>query len=304
VRTHDEQSVTAHQLSRVVLWMTGTVLSFCVMAVAIRGLAGNLSVFEILVIRNALSLVILLGLVAVRPGLRKSLRPEQLGMHLARSFSHFGGQYLWTLSLTLLPLAVVFTLEFVAPVFVVILAAIFLGERMTVGRIIVVVFGFAGALIILRPGLEAFQPAALIVLLATLFYATANVLTKKMTGNTSIFAIVFWMNLMQLPMGLAGSDLSFPLRLEPWQWLSVIGVGVAGLTSHYCMANAFRWGDASVVTPLDFMRIPLIALVGWWFFRETVDVWVFVGGLIILAGILWNLRAETRPRPPEPPVMH
>lgn len=296
--------MTAHQLSRVVLWMTGTLLSFSVMAVAIRGLAGNLSVFEILVVRNALALVILFALVAVRPGLRKGFRPEQMGMHFARSFSHFGGQYLWTLSLTLLPLAVVFTLEFIIPVFVIILAVIFLGERMTAGRIIVVVLGLTGALVILRPGLEAFQPAALIVVLSTLFYAIANVLTKKMTGNTSVFAIVFWMNMMQLPMGLVGSDLSFPLRLESWQWPSVIGVGVAGLTSHYCMANAFRWGDASVVTPIDFMRIPLIALVGWWFFGETVDVWVFVGGLIILAGILWNLRAETRPRPPAPPVMH
>lgn len=284
--------------------MTGTLLSFSVMAVAIRGLAGNLSVFEILVVRNALSLIILFALVAVRPGLRKGFRPEQMGMHFARSFSHFGGQYLWTLSLTLLPLAVVFTLEFMIPVFVVILAVLLLGERMTMGRLIVVVFGLAGALVILRPGLEAFQPAALIVVLSTLFYAIANVLTKKMTANTSIFAIVFWMNVMQLPMGLAGSDLSFPLRLESWQWPSVIGVGVAGLTSHYCMANAFRWGDASVVTPLDFMRVPLITLVGWWFFGETVDVWVFVGGLIILAGILWNLRAETRPRPPAPPVMH
>jgi drug/metabolite transporter (DMT)-like permease len=296
--------VTAHQLSRVVFWMTGTLLSFCVMAVSIRGLAGNLSIFEILTVRSSLALVILLGLAALRPDLRVGFRPEQLGIHFSRSFVHFAGQYLWTLSLTLLPLAVVFTLEFMLPVFVVILATIFLGERMTSGRLIVIVLGFAGALVILRPGLEAFQPAALIVVLAAFFYAVFSVLTKKMTSNTGIFAIVFWMNLMQFPIGLAGSDPLFPLRLEPWQWPSVAGVGIAGLSSHYCLANAFRWGDASLVTPLDFLRIPLIAVIGWWFFGETADIWVFVGGLTILAGILWNLRAETRPGAPVSPAAH
>jgi drug/metabolite transporter (DMT)-like permease len=286
--------VTAHQISRVLFWMTGTLISFSVMAVSVRGLAGNLSIFEILSIRSLLALVILLGLAGARPTLRKGFAPLQLGLHFARSAVHFGGQFSWALSLTLLPLAVVFTLEFMLPVFVVILAVIFLGERITSGRIIVIIFGFIGALVILRPGVQAFQPASLLVLLAAFLYAVFNVLTKKMTSNTSTFAIVFWMNLMQLPMGLAGSDPLFPLRLETWQIPSVLGIGVAGLAAHYCLANAFRWGDASLVTPLDFLRIPLIALVGWWFFGEAIDIWVFVGGLVILAGILWNLREETR----------
>lgn len=290
--------MTAHQIGRVLFWMTGTLLSFSVMAVSVRGLAGNLSIFEILSIRSSLALVILLGLAGLRPDLRKGFAPSQLGLHFARSAVHFGGQFCWALSLTLLPLAVVFTLEFMLPVFVVILAVLFLGERITLGRMIVIVFGFTGALVILRPGLQTFQPAAILVLLAAFFYAVFNVLTKKMTSNTSTFAIVFWMNLMQLPMGLAGSDPMFPLRLETWQIPSVLGIGIAGLAAHYCLANAFRWGDASLVTPLDFLRIPLIAIVGWWFFGEPLDIWVFVGGLIILAGILWNLRDETRRKSP------
>jgi drug/metabolite transporter (DMT)-like permease len=289
--------VTAHQISRVLFWMTGTLLSFSAMAVSVRGLAGNLSIFEILTIRSSSALVILLALATVRPALRMQFAPSQLGLHFTRSLFHFGGQYCWALSITLLPLAVVFTLEFTLPVFTLLLAVILLGERMTTGRVVVVILGFVGALVILRPGLQAFQPAALIVLLAALLYAVFNVLTKKMTLSTGTFAIVFWMNLMQLPMGLAGSDLLFPLKLEAWQIPSVLGVGVAGLTAHYCLTNAFRWGDASLVTPLDFLRIPLIAIVGWWFFGEELDIWVFVGGLTILAGILWNLRAETRQKP-------
>lgn len=289
--------MTTHQISRVLFWMTGALLSFSVMAVSVRGLAGSLSIFEILTIRSSLALVILLLLAGIRPDLRAGFAPSQLGLHFTRSAVHFGGQFSWALSLTLLPLAVVFSLEFMLPVFVVILAVIFLGERITLGRIIVIVFGFIGALVILRPGLQTFQPASLLVLLAAFLYAVFNVLTKKMTSNTSTFAIVFWMNLMQLPMGLAGSDPLFPLRLGMAQVPSVLGIGIAGLAAHYCMASAFRWGDASLVTPLDFLRIPLIALVGWRFFGEALDIWVFVGSLIILAGILWNLRAETRPKP-------
>ena len=290
--------MTLHQISRVLFWMTGTLIAFSVMAVSVRGLAGRLSIFEILTVRSSVALIILVSLAIVRPDLRRSFAPQQLRLHFIRSLVHFGGQYSWALSLTLLPLAVVFTLEFMLPVFVVILAVLFLGERMTVGRMIVIVFGFVGALVILRPGLATFQPASLLVLLAALFYPVFNVLTKKMTSNTTTFAIVFWMNLMQLPMGLAGSDPLFVQKLDLSNLPSVLGIGVAGLAAHYCLTNAFRWGDASLVTPLDFLRIPLIAVVGWWFFGETVDIWVFVGGLIILAGILWNLRAETRPKPP------
>jgi drug/metabolite transporter (DMT)-like permease len=115
------------------------------------------------------------------------------------------------------------------------------------------------------------------------------------------FAILFWMNLMQLPMNLAGSDLLFITRFEWWMALPLIGIGVAGLTTHFCLTNAFRHGDASVVIPLDFLRVPFIAMVGALFYAESLGGLVFAGGGLILAGIVWNLRAEARrsqsPRP-------
>jgi drug/metabolite transporter (DMT)-like permease len=154
------------------------------------------------------------------------------------------------------------------------------------------VLGFIGCLVILRPGIIAFQPASILVLLCSFLYAVFNVATKQMTATETTFGIVFWMNLLQFPLALSGSDPLFALRLEPWQYLPVAGVGIAGLAAHYCMARAFRYGDASLVIPLDFLRVPLIALVGYLFFAETVDALVFVGAAIILAGILWNLRQE------------
>jgi uncharacterized membrane protein len=103
------------------------------------------------------------------------------------------------------------------------------------------------------------------------------------------------MNLLQLPMGLAGSDWLFVAKLGWAQLPWVAGVAAAGLCSHYFLSNAFRAGDATVVVPLDFLRIPLIALVGRLFYGEMVDVFVFAGAGLIIVGVLWNLHAETRP---------
>ena len=279
---------------RVVLWMTGTLLSFSIMAISIRLLAGSLSVFEILTIRCVGALTILFSLLAVNPALRPQLRTKRIPMHFFRSAVHFGGQYSWATALTLLPFATVFALEFTLPVWVLVLAVAVLGEKLTSGRIVVIALGFIGCLVILRPGIIAFQPASLLVLLCSFLYAVFNVATKQMTSTETTFAIVFWMNLLQLPLALSGSDPLFVTRLEPWQAAPIAGVGIAGLAAHYCMARAFRYGDASLVIPLDFLRVPLIALVGYFFFAESVDALVFVGAAIILAGILWNLRLEAR----------
>ncbi|MDQ2954980.1 MAG: DMT family transporter [Pseudomonadota bacterium] len=286
--------MTTSQTGRVVLWMTGALLSFSAMAVSIRGLAGTLRIFEILTVRSVLALVILLSLAALWPELRAGLRPRQMRLNLLRNSIHFASQFAWALSITLLPFATVFALEFSMPVWVAILAVIFLGERVTSGRIGVIVLGLIGVLVILRPGLEAFRPASLLVLGAAFGFATFNILTKKLTATESTFGIVFWMNAMQLPMGLAGSDLLSFLKLGLAQLPWLLGLGIAGLSAHYCLANAFRSGDATLVVPLDFLRLPLIAIIGWLFFGETLDLFVFAGALLMVVGILWNLRSETR----------
>jgi drug/metabolite transporter (DMT)-like permease len=108
--------------------------------------------------------------------------------------------------------------------------------------------------------------------------------------------IVFWMAVIQLPLGLAGSDPLFPLNLGWWDIPAVLGIGIGGTSSHYCLSNAFRVGDATLVVPLDFLRVPLIALVGWAFFSESLDIWVIVGGFVIVAGLFWNLQVEATSR--------
>lgn len=272
--------------------MTGALLSFSAMAVSIRVLAGTLSVMEILATRAGLGLVVMASLAAIRADLRSTIFSQHLPLHLFRNTIHLGSQYLWAMSLLLLPLATVFALEFSTPAWTLVLAVPILGERMTPSRIGAVVLGLLGVLVILRPGVATFRPAALLVLLAAFGFATALIATKKLTCTDSTFAIIFWMNLVQLPLALIGSDPLFAGKLVLGQLPAVAAVGVSGLTSHYCLTNAFRSGDASVVVPLDFMRIPLIAVVGWWLYGEPLDLFVFMGAGLIISGILWNLRSE------------
>jgi drug/metabolite transporter (DMT)-like permease len=281
------------KIARVVLWMVGALLSFSVMAVSIRALSrAGLSIFEILAIRSGVALLVLFVLLAVRPSLRLYARPRRMGLNLFRNTVHYASQFSWALSLTMLPLATVFALEFTMPAWTALLAIWFLHERMTPSRLGVVLLGLIGVLVILRPGITSFNPAAILVLLAAFGYAITMITTKKLTMTETTFGIVFWMAVIQFPLSLVGSDPTVFLHFETRHILPAIGVGTAGLTSHYCLSNAFRSGDATLVVPLDFMRIPLIAVVGWTFYGERLDIFVLLGALIIVSGVLWNLRSE------------
>jgi drug/metabolite transporter (DMT)-like permease len=273
------------------MWMSGVLLSFTAMALSIRALGKTLGVFEILSIRNATGILVLSALALVRPQLRLQLTTRQIWLQGTRNVLSFAGQFAWALGITLLPFATVFALEFTTPAWVALFAVLVLGERMTASRIGVVVLGLAGILLIARPGLEGFRPASLLVLAAAVAFGASAITTKKLTASQTTFAILFWMNAMQLPMNLLGSDPLFVRKLDGTQLLPLIGIALSGLTSHLCLTNAFRYGDATVVYPLDFFRLPLIALIGWSFYGEPLDPMVFAGAALIISGVLWNLHA-------------
>jgi drug/metabolite transporter (DMT)-like permease len=273
--------------------MVGALLSFSVMAVSIRELShAGLNIFEILAIRSGIALLFLLALLAVRADLRIHALPRRMGLNFFRNTVHYASQFSWAMSLTMLPLATVFALEFTMPAWTALLAVWFLHESMTPSRLGVVVLGFVGVLVILRPGIAGFNPAAILVLLAAFGYAITMIATKKLTMTETTFSIVFWMAVIQFPLSLIGSDPSVFLHIGVRHLLPAVGVGTAGLTSHYCLSNAFRSGDATLVVPLDFMRIPLIAVVGWVLYGESLDIFVLLGALIIVSGVIWNLRSE------------
>ena len=282
-----------HDLRRVILWMAGALLSFSALAVSVREMARVVSVWEVLALRNVGGIVVLLAYALLAR--QRIGGPFPLKLHLLRNVFHFGGQACWAFGVTLLPLATVFALEFTTPAWTMVVAAIFLGERITRGRVAALVLGFAGVLVILRPGAAAFDPAALVVLAAAFFFSVQITTTKFLTGKNSTLTILFWMNVLQLPayivteLALGGSPIGSLANIGTAQWLPLLGLMVTGLSAHVCFTNAMRYGDATLVVPIDFLRIPFVATIGVLLYAEPFDPVVLVGAAVSAAGILWSL---------------
>jgi len=272
------------------LWMVGTLASFTGMAIAVRELSPEISSFEILFFRSLVGLMIL---VPIMLRYRAALRSKQLGLQLARNSLHFASQYGWVVAIALLPLAQAFALEFTMPIWATLLAVVILGERMTIPRAVAVAGGFVGVLVVLRPGIAEFNPAALFMLAAALGFAGSVICTKVLIRSDSALTIVFYMAIIQLPMGLiaAAFDWTTP-RLEHLPWIAV--VGVAGLSSHFTLAQALKLADATIILPIDFLRLPLIALIGVLFYGELLDDWVIVGAAIIFGANYFAVWRESR----------
>ena len=275
--------------------MSGTLTAFIVAAISVRALSHHFNAFELMTVRSFGGLVILLAMGLASPALLRSVRWRHMRLQLGRNVVHFGSQICWTIGIAVLPFATVFALEFIIPAWVTLLAVLFLGERMTVTRASALAICFVGVLVVLRPGHDAFQPVALLMVLGALLFAIAAIITKKLIVTETTFSIMFWMNVMQLPMNYLGSsDYTFFLKFDASMALPLLGIAGAGLAIHYCLTNAFRYGDAMVVIPMDFLRVPLIAVIGWMFYGEHLDIFVFAGAALIVGGVLWNVRGEAQ----------
>jgi drug/metabolite transporter (DMT)-like permease len=275
---------------RAALWMSGALVSFMAMAIAGRQLSAELTTFQILFFRSFVGLVVVLALLQ-RSGWAR-IKTRVFGTHLLRNIAHFGGQYGWFYGIASIPLTEVFAIEFTVPIWTAIMATVFLGERMNRLRILAVALGFVGILVILRPGMAVVSVPALAVLGGALCYAISHVFTKRLSGTERPLTILFYMTVIQLPLGLVPA-------LPHWVWPSTAlwpGVGIVGVTAlsaHYCLTRAFQLADATVVIPMDFLRLPLIAVVGFLFYGETVKIWVFVGALIVFAATWLNLKSAS-----------
>jgi drug/metabolite transporter (DMT)-like permease len=272
---------------RAALWMVGALLSFSAMAIAGRELSKELSIFQILVFRSIGGFV-LLAAVLQRSGWEQ-VRTHAFGTHLLRNIAHFAGQYAWFYGIALISLTEVFAIEFTVPIWTAILAAIFLGERLSPQRMLAVALGFAGILVMLRPGTGAIGMPVLVVLGGAVCFAIAYIFMKRLTVTESAVAIPFYMTVIQFPLGLlpALPHWAWP---SPWLWPAVAVVAVCAVSGHYCLARAFRLADATLVVPMDFLRLPLIAVVGYVYYGEALTVWLLVGSVIVLFATWLNLK--------------
>ena len=285
---------------RATLWMVGSVLSFTSMAVAGRMVSTSLDTFEIMLYRSCVGVVVV-GALALATGRWREVTTRNLPAQVLRNLAHFTGQNLWFLAITLAPLAQVFAMEFTSPLWVLLLAPPILGEAVRRVQYGVAAVGFAGVLLVAQPFSGTVSPGLLFAGLAAIFFALTNLLTRRLTRTETVTGILFWLTTLQLVFGLicAGYDgaIALPTAVNlPW----VVVIGLAGLCAHWCLTNALSLAPASTVMPIDFSRLPLVAVIGALFFSEALDPMVLVGGGIVFAAAWANLRLARAPRPAIP----
>jgi drug/metabolite transporter (DMT)-like permease len=280
-------------LIQAVLWFCGTMAGFAAMAISARQLQTTMSTFEILFFRS------LIGVLAVLPFIIRArftdLRMTNAPFHFGRALVQFSAQICWMYGIAYLTLSDLTAIEFSVPVFTAVLAVIFLGEKMWRHKWIATLLGFGGVLIILQPEGSAFSVAGFVMLLGSALYSGSGILVKFLTRTETPQGIIFWMNALQLPLGLIPAVFIFDwvtpgIADVPW----ILAWGLAGLLAHYTMARALSLADITIIFPLDFLRLPLMALLGFLLYAEAISPWTAVGGIVIFAANYYSVREETK----------
>jgi len=275
--------------TRAGLWMIGAIVSFTSMAIAGRAVSLELDTFEIMMFRSLTGIVIVL-VVASFAGTLSQVNRQKLGLHALRNLAHFTGQNLWFFALTVIPLAQVFALEFTTPIWVILFSPLLLKERITWIGMLAAIIGFAGVMIVTQPGHTAISSGTIAAAAAAIGFALTAIFTRKLTRNQSITCILFWLTVLQAIFGTicAGydGDIAFPsITALPW----IILIGFAGLIAHFCLTTALSLAPANIVMPIDFIRLPVIAIVAAQVYNEVLDPWVFVGAFVIFAANYLNI---------------
>jgi drug/metabolite transporter (DMT)-like permease len=275
---------------RAALWMAGWLALMLIVAVAGRETTRELNVFQIMELRSIFGFFMLYPLIR-RNGGFAAMRTSRPLQHIGRNLIHYAAQLGWFFALTLIPLGQVVSIEFTMPIWTAILAASFLGERMTVWKILAIVLGVVGVIVIVRPATGDINPGQLIALGAAVGFGISVAMMKSLTRTETTLAIIFWMLAIQSAAGFLPS-------LYVWIWPSayawgwIVAIAFCGTFSHYCMARAMLHADATVVLPMDFLRVPLTATAGWLIYSERLDMFTVLGAILILTGNLLNLKAH------------
>ncbi|MBT3939874.1 MAG: DMT family transporter [Pelagibacterales bacterium] len=274
-----------------IAWMLGFIINISIMAISIRELSLKYTSFEIQNFRNIFSIIIIILIFMVTKN--TNLNTFQLKNNFIRNIFHFIGQSAWTWGLTVLPLAVVFSLEFTMPIWAVIIAIVLLKEKITLNKICFLIIGLMGTWIIFMPDTKYIGFYNIIVLCSAITYAIAHNFTKKLTTTDSILSILFFMSIIQLPFSLVGSliigNIQYNIMMEiPL----IILLTVTSLLAHYSLSSALKYSDASIVLPIDYIRLPLIVFIGWYYYDEKISTNVVIGSILIIFGVVFFLNKD------------
>ena len=272
------------------LWMIGSICSFSLMGVGGRELSTDVDTFQTLFLRSVVGLIVVVSIGLITQN-TQAFKTQRLPLQLVRNSFHFAGQYGWFLGLGLLPLSEVFALEFTVPLWTLLIAAVLLKESLEWRKIVAVVLGIIGVLIIVQPGSEIYNSASLIVIFAAMGYGFAHTLTKSLTTTDQPLTILFYMCLIQLPIGLV---FSIPVwtELSTTQWIWSIVIGLMALSAHFCLTKALQLTEVGIVMTIDFFRLPLIIVVGILLYNEPFKWALLIGASLMLLGNLLNLKSR------------
>ena len=286
------------KVRRGVAFMMASTLTGSVLVAAVRQLGTEIHPFEIVFFRSFFGLVFFAPWL-IRQGLAP-LRTRYLFLHGLRSGLQVGTALAFFTALTIAPLAKVTALQFSAPLFATVLALVVLGETIRARRIAALAIGFAGTLIIIRPGFVEFDLGSALVLISAVMIGLIMILIKVLSRTESSATITFYAALLSTPFALivALPVWRFPSP-EQWPWL--IAIGFLGSVSQLGFTQAFKEADVTAVLPLDFTRLIWIAIIGYAAFGEIPDVWTWVGGTVIFSAATYIAFREIRAKsaPPE-----
>jgi drug/metabolite transporter (DMT)-like permease len=278
----------APSLTKAALWMAGWLTLMLSMAVFGREVTRELSTFQVMELRSLIGLVLILPLVHAAGGLTAMKTAYPL-RHVARNTVHYGAQYCWFVALNLITLAQVVAIEFTMPIWTAVLAVLFLGERMNLWKVAAIILGLIGVWVIVRPDAGHVDTGQLWALASAVGFGSSVAMVKALTRTEGVVRIVFWMLVIQSIIGIIPAWTVWqPVPTHLWPY--VVAVAFCGTFSHYCMARAMFYADATVVVPMDFLRVPLTAIAGWLLYSEGIDVFTAAGAALILTGNLLNLK--------------
>lgn len=271
-------------------WMAVAACCFTTMGVAARELhLSGFSTPNIMVWRSGFGLLLAAAII-VMSGRLSQFHTKQKKGHLVRNSVHFVGQYAWFYALGLLPLVLVTSLNATVPLWGAILAIVYLKEKVTVQRLVVIVLAFAGVLIIMRPGAVPFHHATIVSLIGAMGYAGSMILAKELTIKDSAMTVVYWMMLIQLPMAMF-----FSVMVQEWVWpgwsdvLPIVVVGSTGVLAHFAMATGMSKADATIAMPVTYIQFPLVAALGYFLYTEIPSIYTGIGTVLIVAANWYNI---------------